>query len=463
MLEMVAELLGWAERGFRDTANPTGLGAVESIRAVLLAQQGAFAHAFALGRSALDRLPEQDRVWRGHDLTLLGVEALCRGDLVQASQLLRSGLVCYDAAGSLPGMLFATVMLGEVTLSQGELHGAAQLFHRVLAFSGERHDLYQNQLTLEQGQSEEYYEHLARYGLAQLAYDWNRIEEAEQLLQQAQAPAPQVWLPLLTAGLMLHVRLLIATGRILQARDFLHEQAARNPRPEVLREIACCQAFLALSQGDLTSAEHWARNRPTDLSLSLSRQEEELLLLARLRIAQGQPHVALDLLEGIKSETRKRSSLQILLLEAVALDACRDRDRAQARLMQAGLLARPEGYQRLFLDEGAPIKALLKILLHNQKAGDLATYFRTLLQAAASRENGPSAQVPASSWLIEPLTPQERRVLHLLTEGASNQEIAEHLTVSLTTAKKHVANILAKLGVQNRAQAGALARDYGLL
>jgi LuxR family maltose regulon positive regulatory protein len=131
--------------------------------------------------------------------------------------------------------------------------------------------------------------------------------------------------------------------------------------------------------------------------------------------------------------------------------------------MQAGLLARPEGYQRLFLDEGAPIKALLKILLHNQKAGDLATYFRTLLQAAASRENGPSAQVPASSWLIEPLTPQERRVLHLLTEGASNQEIAEHLTVSLTTAKKHVANILAKLGVQNRAQAGALARDYGLL
>jgi LuxR family maltose regulon positive regulatory protein len=64
---------------------------------------------------------------------------------------------------------------------------------------------------------------------------------------------------------------------------------------------------------------------------------------------------------------------------------------------------------------------------------------------------------------IEPLTRREQDVLRLLMAGASNQEIAATLVVSLPTVKKHVSNILSKLGVERRAQVVALAREWSLL
>jgi LuxR family maltose regulon positive regulatory protein len=72
----------------------------------------------------------------------------------------------------------------------------------------------------------------------------------------------------------------------------------------------------------------------------------------------------------------------------------------------------------------------------------------------------PTSSAPA---LIEPLTSQEQRVLHLLAKGASNQQIATQLVISLVTVKKHMTNVLGKLGAANRTQAIVRAREYGLL
>jgi two-component system, NarL family, response regulator LiaR len=55
------------------------------------------------------------------------------------------------------------------------------------------------------------------------------------------------------------------------------------------------------------------------------------------------------------------------------------------------------------------------------------------------------------------LTPREKEVLNLLVEGLSNPEIADRLTVSRSTARAHVSNILMKLGVTNRSEAISLA------
>lgn len=467
-LEQVGEAIQWAENGYRAQNNQAGLGALFIMRSVLLAQRGDFAQAFTLAREGFGILPEQEHMWRCHAHTILGSEALCEGHPALARQMYQQGLALSERSGSLPGMLMATAMLGEVALTQGDQHTAAQLFRRVLALSEEQHILRQNQLISKSGARERHYERLALYGLAQLAYNWNQLEKAEELLQDACAEGRLVWAHMHTAGSVLHARLLLARGEVQQTRVVLGEIASRTQRPEILREIAWCQALIALKGEDLTATECWAASLPAEMPLPLPRREEEMWLLARLRIAQGQPYAALDMLEGLKqaafSERRKHSALQSLVLEAIALEASGAHVQARETLVQACKLARLEGYQRLFLDEGPAIEALLKALLRERKEEDLVPFLRTLLQAFHETHGNTSPpQTKASSWLIEPLTPQEGRVLHLLVEGLTNQEIADRLIISRPTAKKHVANVLAKLGAQNRTQAALLAREYALL
>jgi LuxR family maltose regulon positive regulatory protein len=110
------------------------------------------------------------------------------------------------------------------------------------------------------------------------------------------------------------------------------------------------------------------------------------------------------------------------------------------------------------------METLLKTLLPELREKALASYVRTLLHsftsASAKHDAFPG---DSASVLLDPLTPQERRVLQLLAEGASNQDIAKAFVISHATARKHVSNILSKLGAANRTQAIARAREYALL
>lgn len=75
----------------------------------------------------------------------------------------------------------------------------------------------------------------------------------------------------------------------------------------------------------------------------------------------------------------------------------------------------------------------------------------------------PSTQAGPRSTPYEPLSARERSVLQLMAEGYSNQQIAEHLILSLHTVKLHVKHLLAKLGATNRTQAVARARALHIL
>ena len=137
---------------------------------------------------------------------------------------------------------------------------------------------------------------------------------------------------------------------------------------------------------------------------------------------------------------------------------------ARTSLIRALRLAQPENYQRLFLDEGHALATLLRSTLEDMQEPELSAYAQRLLQAFEQvqvQTSFPGTSAP--SQLIEPLTSQEQRVLRLMAEGASNQQIANQLVISLATARKHVSNILGKLGATNRTQAIALARQYALL
>jgi len=126
---------------------------------------------------------------------------------------------------------------------------------------------------------------------------------------------------------------------------------------------------------------------------------------------------------------------------------------ARQTLIEALALAQPEGYQRIFLDEGDPLASLLRETLPEIRVESLAAYARALLYTKAqeqARQEGSTNGSP--DLLVEPLSGQEKRVLRLLAAGLSTPEIARELVISANTVKTHVKNIYSKLGVNNREQ-----------
>jgi LuxR family transcriptional regulator, maltose regulon positive regulatory protein len=244
--------------------------------------------------------------------------------------------------------------------------------------------------------------------------------------------------------------------------------------PLLVAQGAAVRAQVELARGNLAAAIRWEETSglsPHDAPLSYL-HEREYLTLARVGIkAQGDDpahpclHDALSLLgrllEDAESKGRMGSVIEILLLQTLALQTRGDHVGALDALGRALTLAEPEGYVRLFLDEGTAMKALLRrASTHHLVPG----YVAALLAASGepiARASDLSTS-PAVS-LIEPLTEREREVLRLLVEGASNREIAHRLVLSVNTVKKHVLNLYGKLGVQSRTQAIIRARTLQLL
>jgi LuxR family maltose regulon positive regulatory protein len=134
---------------------------------------------------------------------------------------------------------------------------------------------------------------------------------------------------------------------------------------------------------------------------------------------------------------------------------------ALSTLERALVLAAPEGYIRLIVDEGPPILSLLRLAY---RRGIVPEYVATLLAAFGEQHTSNlSPPSPRSSVLAEPLTERERDVQRLLLEGASNREIARRLVLIVNTVKCHVYNLCGKLGAQSRTQAIIRARGLDLV
>ena len=86
-----------------------------------------------------------------------------------------------------------------------------------------------------------------------------------------------------------------------------------------------------------------------------------------------------------------------------------------------------------------------------------------MLEMFASSLPNSGHPVQASDPRIDSLTPREKEILVLMSQGMSNAEIADRLVVSATTVKTHVGNVLAKLDVRDRVQAVVVAYETGLM
>ncbi|MFL5625895.1 MAG: LuxR C-terminal-related transcriptional regulator, partial [Ktedonobacteraceae bacterium] len=417
--------------------NKPKLGEVLALRSQVAWWQVDLSQAFATARQALELLSEQETIWYASSMLTMGMEELFAGKPDKAQQALLEARARFEVVGNAYGGRAATYALGKVRSLQGELHQAALFYRRVFAQAEED--------PLDRGD--------ALIGLAELSYEWNELQTAEQEAAQAldlgkhhvnEIDSYYAEAFILVPASLILARVLHARGETVQAQRLLQEFVVLTQERKwshLHREVLAVQARLALATGDLAAVQRWlATCAQLGEDMRLVQQEREALIVARLLIAQGEATGALRLLERWQSEARKqarsRSEVEIQVLTALAHFTHKRLPQARETLRETLALAQTEGYQRLFLDEGEALATLLRTVLLDEREEPLVSYVRCLLLAFAQQKAGQdtSAHTP-SALLIEPLSPQEQRVLRLLAAGRSNPEIAEALVVSVNTVK----------------------------
>lgn len=459
-----------AEQHWRAEENAPKLGEVLAFRSLITLWQGDQRQAFTVAKQALALLPAGETQWRRMSLDVVSMEELLSGKLRAARQTITESRALWQAVGNVYGTLAATLSLGEVCARQGELQQAAQLYQQVLT-EAEQASMDRHQALSRIGR--------ARLGLGTLTLEWNDLETAEQHATHAATIGQQVAdEELRVRSALLLARLKHTRGETAEAQQLLHTLIAQTPQQRwfsLLREVRAYQARLALASGDLVTVERFLASTQQGDDVAHLQQEQEALLVARLRIAQGEAEEALRLLEPWRDEAhiqgRTHSTLEIMVLQSLAYFVQNDLPRATEMLRQTLAHAQAEGYQRLFLDEGEAMATLLRVVWQTVKEEPLRTYVRTLLHAllqespaGAMRPHADQASSSSleSAFLVEPLSPQERRVLRLLTVGLSNAEIARELVVSINTIKTQIQSIYRKLNVHSRQEARDAAHHLHL-
>jgi LuxR family maltose regulon positive regulatory protein len=254
------------------------------------------------------------------------------------------------------------------------------------------------------------------------------------------------------------------------------------------RWVENCQVRLWHTQGDRDAITLWVEGSGMRIDDDLDYNRDlEHIILARALVylgseQPGSPHIndALNLLgrllEKAESANWMGKGIEILVLQALAHQAQGDHRAALTALDRALTLAEPEGYVRIFIDEGPPMQSLISDYrarvdqgTSTVESGSLPRYADMLLAAFEKGEAGVVGQRKAGEIiaeglpLVEPLSSRELEVLRLMADGMTNQEIAAVLVIAVTTAKKHVSNIIGKLGVNNRTRAVSRARELELL
>jgi LuxR family maltose regulon positive regulatory protein len=437
----------------------------------------------------LEALPPDEEVsWNMIPLTFAFWQTLA---LQQASALLvgrlREARQWIIEAGDHPATFRVMTWLARAYIEAGQLHLAHQECLEALA------------LLEQMGGSTA----VAGYLLASLfdiSYAWNRLEEASEALQRLKCLA-QDWqqVELLVMGERAVARLALARGDLTTAQEALHKAEALLEQEEFannIRWVTETRVQVWLAQGNLAEASNWEAQTTLSPEAWDPLRKWEVLLLVRVLLAQQQYAQAVDTLESFREHLDQpadiEKTLEWMALYIVALHHAGKS--AQVAPIATRLLAmtESEGYLRLYLDAGEPMRqALLALLEAAGKGGPDAPQedgnsvsavpiFRSYvsrLVAAFEQEQRTRThratdqqKIPSESEVaelqrqgIEPLSRQELRVLRLLVAGQTYAEMAEALIVSPNTIKTQVSSIYRKLGVSRRAEAIAVTQRLQLL
>ena len=457
-----------AERGLADNAlsdheRQMLSGEIAALRARAAIYQGRGEQGIALARQALRALEIDDYYVRGEVALSMGTANGALGEVDAAEAAYREAIELSWKCGNLRAALLTVRSLGLLYLDLGRLSQTSKLYKHAL------------ERVLEQGQ-----EHLPpvgflHIGLGELYYEWNNLAAAERHLREGVALGQRggdvkIWL----LGYFKLLFTALARGDGERSWQLLAEAERLAYQASFARGMTWAEqerVRLSAMQGDSAPLLTWLQECGLDPDAEPApRHEYEYYRLAQALIARQEPERASGILHYLYARAEQTCKIGVkiplLLTMAQAYQAQGEITQALEMLSQALTLAAPQGYMRVFLDEGTAIMTLLSKLhssVPQPLASHTASYLNRLLRAfhaePALQQNGPGDM----SMLPEQLSQRELEVLSLLAAGYSNANIAEALIIGLNTVKTHLKNIYGKLEVSTRTQAIARARVLHLL
>ncbi|MAS33724.1 MAG: helix-turn-helix transcriptional regulator [Anaerolineaceae bacterium] len=432
---------------------------IASARTYLAQAHDDTAGTLRYAQQALDLLPADDHLRRGVPASLLGIASWASGDLETAQRSFADAMTSFERAGNILFAITGTYVLADMQLAAGCLREALHTYERSL------------ELAAAQGQPPVRGTADLYLGLGELHYEQGSDTTAAEYLQRSEELSEVAAFPRWQyRWCQVQARVRQAQGDVHGALKMLDEAERlymRGPIPD-LRPIAALKAQLWIVMGRLDAALDWTQAGGLSPEGDLSYLREfEYLTLARLLTAQYKNgdntiDAALlllnRLLKAAQAGRRNGSVIDILVQQALAFEAQDNIPQALDHLEQVLTLAEPEGYARLFVDEGPP---MARLLTEAAARGIRPGYVRKLLDPSGT--NTSSKATPTPQPLIEPLSDREVEILQLVADGLSNREISQQLFLALSTVKGHNRNIFDKLQVKRRTEAVARAREIGLI
>jgi len=434
-------------------------GTIEMYRAGLALARGDLPGTLRHAQRTLELAADDDHLCRASASALLGLVYWGRGDLEAGHRAYSACVAGLRRAGFVADILGCSIALADIRITQGRLGEALRTYEQALPLGPEQGG------PVLRGTADMF------VGMSEIARERDDLRAATQHLQRSQELGEHTGLP------QNRYRWRVAMARVAQAEenlpgalDLLNEAErlyVSDFFPNV-RPVPALRARVWIAQGRLGEALGWAREQGLSVDDDLSYLREfEHITLARLLLARHEGeraesslNEAARLLERLllRAEEGRRTGrvIEILVLRALAHQALEDIPAALGFLERAVALAEPEGYVRVFADEGPPMAALLRAAAKQETR---RSYVRRLL--AAVSETGPDS--PVRQALIDPLSERELDVLRLLGTELDGPAIARELMVSLNTMRTHTKNIYAKLGVTNRRAALRRAAELDLL
>jgi len=450
-----------------DADRTTLQGRASAVRASMESYRGDVSGIIQHASQALEYLPEQETAWRCLAGIVLADAYGFTGDMKAAFQARQMALQACEAAGHTYYVMLAHLKLAVTAREQGRLERTIELCREQMQLADER--------GLSHGAAVGW--SLAVWGevLAErgdLDGGLIQVRRGMQLAERGGDLAVLGWTYLCL------MRVLFSRGNLAGAEAMVRkvEQAAREFEfpPWIRNQVSAWQARLWLAEEEVQAASKWARKRGLVVAGDPQPPLEpdyfkliEFIVVARILIAQERLEQATgllqQLLEAAEAANRTTRVIEILLLQALALQAGGRMTEAMSRMERALTLSQPEGFVRIYVDEGPP---MARLLYEAAARGIASGYARRLLAAFPATETeqpvGSDAQ-DARDEMIEPLSGRELEVLRLIAEGLTNRQIATRLFLSLHTVKVHARNIYGKLNVHSRTQAVARSQALGLL